>query len=61
MVSIKTIVKLWHKTQIGNMHKCREKQLEFADMMWELWDGMAGTVHSGTVEDSGAPEENPGS
>ncbi len=32
-----------------------------ADMMWGLWDGMAGTVHSGTVEDSGAPEENPGS
>ena len=34
----KEIVKLWHETQIGNIHKCREKQLEFAEIMWELYN-----------------------
>ena len=35
---IEKIVKLWHETQIGNIHTCREKQFEFADMMWELYN-----------------------
>ena len=34
----KEIVELWHKTQIGNIHKCREKQLEFSEIMWELYN-----------------------
>ena len=34
----KEIVKLWHETQIGNIHKCREKQLEFSEIMWELYN-----------------------
>ena len=32
------IVKLWVETQMGCMHKCKEKQFEFADMMWELYN-----------------------
>jgi hypothetical protein len=32
------IVRLWYETQMGNIHKCREKQLEFSDMMWKLYE-----------------------
>jgi len=34
----KELVKLWHETQIGNIHKCRDKQLEFSEIMWELYN-----------------------
>ena len=34
----KEIVRLWHETQIGNIHKCRDKQLEFSEIMWKLYD-----------------------
>ena len=34
--NVEDIVILWVETQIGCMHKCREKQSEFADMMWGL-------------------------
>jgi len=37
-IAVEKIVDLWHETQMGNMHKCREKQFEFADMMWELYE-----------------------
>ena len=40
---IKEIVLLWHETQVGNMHKCREKQLEFSDRMWELYNNINAT------------------
>ena len=33
----KEIVKLWHETQVGHYKKCREKQLEFSDVMWKLY------------------------
>ena len=33
---VKKIVDLWYETQMGNIHKCREKQLKFADFMWSL-------------------------
>ena len=36
-ISKRHIVTLWHETQIGNIHTCREKQLEFSDMMWKLY------------------------
>ena len=39
-ISKKHIVTLWHETQIGNIHICREKQLEFSEMMWELYEDM---------------------
>ena len=38
------IVTLWHETQIGNIHICREKQLEFSDMMWKLYEDMQDEV-----------------
>ena len=34
----KEIVELWHETQVGHYKKCREKQLEFSDMMWKLYE-----------------------
>ena len=34
----KEIVKLWHETQVGHYKKCREKQTEFSDMMWKLYE-----------------------
>ena len=39
-ISKKHIVTLWHETQMGNIHTCREKQLEFSEMMWELYEDM---------------------
>ena len=33
---INDIVNLWVETQIGHHLKCREKQLEFSDIMWKL-------------------------
>ena len=32
------IVRLWHKTQMGNMRECRKNQNVFADIMWKLYD-----------------------
>ena len=32
----KELVLLWYETQRGHINKCREKQLEFSDIMWEL-------------------------
>ena len=39
-ISKRHIVTLWHETQVGNIHTCREKQLEFSEMMWELYEDM---------------------
>jgi len=39
-MTMKQIVLLWHETQVGNIHKCREKQLEFSEMMWALYEHM---------------------
>ena len=36
--TIKEIVDLWYETQMGNMHKCREKNHEFQDLMWNLYE-----------------------
>ena len=35
---VRDIVKLWYETQMGDMKKCKEKQFEFADMMWGLYN-----------------------
>ena len=43
-VSKGELVRLWHETQIGNIHICREKQLEFSDMMWKLYEDMQDEV-----------------
>jgi len=34
----KEIVKLWHETQTGHYKKCREKQIEFSEIMWEQYE-----------------------
>ena len=41
-ITIKEIVDLWYETQMGNMHKCKEKQFEFADLMWGLYEEFNG-------------------
>ena len=37
---VEDIVRLWHETQVGNMKKCKEKQVEFSNMMWELYSNI---------------------
>ena len=44
-ISKKHIVTLWHETQMGNIHTCREKQLEFSEMMWELYEDMQPEIY----------------
>ena len=39
---VKEIVDLWYETQMGYMKKCQEKQLEFADLMWGLYEEFNG-------------------
>jgi len=34
----KEIVELWYETQVGHYKKCREKQIEFSDIMWKLYN-----------------------
>ena len=37
-MNLNDIVRLWYKTQMGNIHECRKNQLIFADIMWKLYD-----------------------
>jgi len=37
-MNLNDIVRLWHKTQMGNMHECRKNQFIFAEIMWKLWE-----------------------
>ena len=37
-ITIDDIVNKWHKTVMGDMHECMKHQIEFADMMWELYE-----------------------
>ena len=46
-VTIKEIVDLWYETQMGNMHKCMEKQHELADLMWSLHEEFYGEEKDG--------------
>ena len=34
----KELVLLWYETQLGDMKKCQEKQSEFYDIMWKLYN-----------------------
>ena len=36
-MNLDDIVKLWYKTQMGNMHECKENKSIFADIMWKLY------------------------
>ena len=42
MKTIKEIVDLWYETQMGYYKKCQEKQLEFSDLMWSLYEEFNG-------------------
>jgi len=37
-MNLDDIIKLWHKTQMGNMHECKKNQEIFADIMWTLYN-----------------------
>ena len=37
-MNLDDIVKLWHKTQMGNMHECRKNQTIFDEIMWKLYE-----------------------
>ena len=43
-ISKRHIVTLGQETQIGNIQTCREKQLEFSEMMWKLYEDMQSEV-----------------
>ena len=38
LMNLDDIVRLWHKTQMGNIHECKENQLIFSDIMWTLYE-----------------------
>tara|TARA_Y100000310_G_C20345734_1_gene651935 strand:+ start:581 stop:712 length:132 start_codon:yes stop_codon:yes gene_type:complete len=37
-MNLEDIIRLWHKTQVGNIHECRENQHIFGDIMWNLYE-----------------------
>ena len=37
-MNLDDIVRLWHKPQEGHHIKCRENQLIFSDIMWNLYN-----------------------
>ena len=39
-MNLNDIIRLWHKTQIGNIHECRDNQIIFADIMWTLYKNL---------------------
>ena len=43
-MNLNDIVKLWYKTQMGNMHECKKNQFIFADIMWKLYEDIQDEV-----------------
>ena len=39
-MNLNDIVRLWHKTHMGNMHECKKNQFIFADIMWKLYENI---------------------
>ena len=37
-MDLNDIVRLWYKTQMGNMKECQKNQTIFADIMWKLYE-----------------------
>ena len=37
-MNLNDIVRLWHKTQMGDMRECLKNQAIFADIMWKLYE-----------------------
>ena len=36
-MNLDDIVRLWYKTQMGDMRECKKNQFIFADIMWKLY------------------------
>ena len=43
-MNLNDIVRLWYKTQMGNMHECKKNKLIFADIMWKLYENIQDEV-----------------
>ena len=43
-MNLNDIVRLWYKTQMGNMHECRKNQFIFAEIMWKLYENIQDEV-----------------
>ena len=37
-MNLDDIVRLWHKTQMGDMKECKKNQEIFADIMWKFYE-----------------------
>ena len=37
-MNLEDIVRLWYKTQMGDMRECLKNQTIFADIMWKLYN-----------------------
>ena len=37
-MNLEDIVRLWYKTQMGDMRECLKNQAIFADIMWNLYE-----------------------
>ena len=37
-MNLNDIVRLWYKTQMGDMKECTKNQSIFADIMWKLYE-----------------------
>ena len=37
-MNLDDIVRLWYKTQMGDMRECMKNQFIFADIMWKLYE-----------------------
>ena len=48
----KEIVELWYETQVGHYKKCRDKQLEFSDIMWKLYEDTEDDVEQQCMGDN---------
>jgi len=55
----KEIVNIWYETQVGHYKKCREKQLEFSDIMWKLYEELYEGVND-EQSNSKANKKTPG-
>ena len=37
-MNLEDIVRLWYKTQMGDMRECKNNHSIFTDIMWELYE-----------------------
>ncbi len=52
-MTLNDIVRLWHKTQMGNMYECKKNQAIFADMMWKLYERLQEKENEKTIFSNG--------